>query len=205
MMAGTGGECPKKGTQRPQKWTKYSGKQKAKVQSFQSVVTVGMVAWIMRHVRRPDVSRQNLNQGDTKEKQMAKHTTADGRVLGSDAEYIVYLEQAHTETLAELERSKAKSDQATTGDMLVCKVGQSGAVSVYGLQRNPVTLYGPQWLRLLAKVTEITAFISTHTEAGHLAGKNTDGTPREPEHPLANYLPPAERKAAAEQYRKAHS
>ena len=133
-----------------------------------------------------------------------KHTTADGRVLGSDAEYIAYLEQAQTEVQAELDRAKAKSDQ-TTGDMLVFKVGQSGAVSIYGLQRNPVTLYGTQWLRLLGKVTEITAFIAVHSKAGHLAGKNTDGTPREPEHPLANYLPPAQRKAAAEQYRQAHS
>ena len=32
-----------------------------------------------------------------------------------------------------------------------CKVSQKGAVSVYGLQRMPVTLYVEQWERLLNK------------------------------------------------------
>ena len=132
---------------------------------------------------------------------MAKHTTSDGRVLGTDAEYIAFLEQAQAEVQYQLDQAKARGD---AGDMIVMKVGQSGAVSVYGLQRNPVTLYGPQWKRLLAKATELIAFITEHSAAGHLAEKNADGTPREPEHPLGNYLPPAQRKAAVEQYRKAH-
>jgi hypothetical protein len=45
--------------------------------------------------------------------------------------------------LAELEQSRAKG-------ALYCKVSQKGAVSVYGLQRMPVTLYAEQWERLLA-------------------------------------------------------
>ena len=136
---------------------------------------------------------------------MAQHTTSDGRVLRTDAEYIAFLEAAQVEVQAQLDRARAKDAATAAGDMIVMKVGQSGAVSVYGLQRNPVTLYGPQWRRLLAKATELTAFITEHQTAGHLAGKNADGTPREPEHPLANYLPPAQRMAAAEKYRMAHT
>ena len=32
---------------------------------------------------------------------------------------------------------------------LICKVSRKGAVSVYGLQQMPVTLYAEQWERLL--------------------------------------------------------
>lgn len=42
------------------------------------------------------------------------------------------------------------------------KVSEKGAVSVYGLQRFPVTLYAPAWEKLLAKADEIRAFIETH-------------------------------------------
>ena len=39
--------------------------------------------------------------------------------------------------------------EATEKRGLQCKVSQKGAVSVYGLQRMPVTLYAEQWERLL--------------------------------------------------------
>ncbi len=42
---------------------------------------------------------------------------------------------------------------------LYCKVSQKGAVSVYGLQRMPVTLYAQQWERLLEYGNEIRTFI----------------------------------------------
>ena len=42
---------------------------------------------------------------------------------------------------------------------LYCKVSQKGAVSVYGLQRMPVTLYAQQWERLLEIGDEIRKFI----------------------------------------------
>ena len=41
---------------------------------------------------------------------------------------------------------------------MYCKVSQKGALSVYGLQRMPVTLYVEQWERLLAFAGEIKAF-----------------------------------------------
>jgi hypothetical protein len=42
---------------------------------------------------------------------------------------------------------------------LYCKVSEKGAVSVYGLQRMPVTLYVEQWERLLEFGDEIRKFL----------------------------------------------
>jgi hypothetical protein len=42
---------------------------------------------------------------------------------------------------------------------LSAKVSQKGAVSIYGLQRFPVTLYASQWVRLLDFSDAIVAFI----------------------------------------------
>lgn len=45
---------------------------------------------------------------------------------------------------------------------LYCKVSQKGAISVYGLQRMPVTLYVEQWERLLDFGDEVRAFAKEH-------------------------------------------
>ncbi len=45
---------------------------------------------------------------------------------------------------------------------LYCKVSPKGGVSVYGLQRMPVTLYVEQWHRLLEFGDELLAFLSEH-------------------------------------------
>lgn len=45
---------------------------------------------------------------------------------------------------------------------LYCKVSQKGAISVYGLQRMPVTLYVEQWERLLEFADEIREFAKAH-------------------------------------------
>jgi hypothetical protein len=42
---------------------------------------------------------------------------------------------------------------------LYCKVSEKGAVSIYGLQRMPVTLYVEQWERLLGFSDEIKQFL----------------------------------------------
>jgi hypothetical protein len=54
-------------------------------------------------------------------------------------------------------RLLAESDQQSRGS-LYCKVSQKGALSVYGLQRMPVTLYIEQWERLLGFADEIRQF-----------------------------------------------
>src|SRR5271165_5123012 len=55
----------------------------------------------------------------------------------------------------------AEIDQPKRGS-LYCKVSETGAVSVYGLQRMPVTLYMEQWDRLLGFADELRAFIKEH-------------------------------------------
>ena len=45
---------------------------------------------------------------------------------------------------------------------LHCKVSPKGAISVYGLQRMPVTLYVEQWERLLNFGDEIRQFMQQH-------------------------------------------
>ncbi len=62
------------------------------------------------------------------------------------------------EILAKLAAGELKVDEASKllaeieqpkKGALYCKVSEKGAVSVYGLQRMPVTLYVEQWDRLL--------------------------------------------------------
>jgi len=45
---------------------------------------------------------------------------------------------------------------------LYCKVSAKGAISVYGLQRMPVTLYVEQWERLLGYADAIRQFAKEH-------------------------------------------
>ena len=54
-----------------------------------------------------------------------------------------------------------KAEQAKRGS-LYCKVSEKGALSVYGLQRMPVTLYVEQWERLLNFADEIRQFMKDH-------------------------------------------
>lgn len=53
--------------------------------------------------------------------------------------------------LAEVEKPKRGA--------LYCKVSEKGAMSVYGLQRMPVTLYVEQWQRLLDFSDELREFM----------------------------------------------
>ena len=54
-----------------------------------------------------------------------------------------------------------KAEQQRRGS-LYCKVSQKGAISVYGLQRMPVTMYVEQWERLLDFGDEIRKFVKDH-------------------------------------------
>jgi len=55
---------------------------------------------------------------------------------------------------------------------LYCRVSQKGALSVYGLQRMPVTLYVEQWERLLDFADQIRDFAEEHK--GELSRKKKD-------------------------------
>jgi hypothetical protein len=65
------------------------------------------------------------------------------------------------ELKAELERLRnenaALKKGAATG--ISMKVSEKGAVSIYGMERFPVTLYMEQWLKLLDMSDDIRAFI----------------------------------------------
>lgn len=46
---------------------------------------------------------------------------------------------------------------------LTLKVSEKGAVSLYGMGRFPVTLYGTQWERLLDHADEVRAFLTANS------------------------------------------
>lgn len=77
------------------------------------------------------------------------------------------------EILAKLATGELKVDEASKllaeldtpkRGSLYCKVSEKGAVSVYGLQRMPVTLYIEQWERLLDFAEEIRSFLRDNAE-----------------------------------------
>jgi len=60
------------------------------------------------------------------------------------------------------EASKLLAEAEPKRGSLYCKVSEKGAVSVYGLQRMPVTLYLEQCERLLEFAPELKKFIEEH-------------------------------------------
>ena len=75
------------------------------------------------------------------------------------------------EILAKLAAGELKVDEASKllaeieqpkRGALYCKVSAKGAISVYGLQRMPVTLYVEQWDRLLNFSDDLRAFMKEH-------------------------------------------
>lgn len=57
--------------------------------------------------------------------------------------------------------ARAKAAQVKS-NRLHCKVSERGALSVYGLQRFPVTFYAGQWERLIAFIPDIQTFLTTN-------------------------------------------
>ena len=57
------------------------------------------------------------------------------------------------------EASKLLADAEPKRGALYCKVSEKGAISVYGLQRMPVTLYVEQWTRLLEFADDLKQFM----------------------------------------------
>jgi hypothetical protein len=54
--------------------------------------------------------------------------------------------------------------KAKDGKALAFKVTEKGAVSVYGLQRFPVTLYAGQWERLTQEMGRLGEFIKANPQ-----------------------------------------
>jgi hypothetical protein len=74
-------------------------------------------------------------------------------VLAKVAAREISVEEA-TKLLSELEQQPRGT--------LYCKVSPKGGLSLYGLQRMPVTLYIEQWERLLNFSDEIRRFMADH-------------------------------------------
>ena len=73
------------------------------------------------------------------------------------------LAQLATKEISVDEAAKKLEELETTKrGTLYCKVSQKGGMSLYGLQRMPVTLYVEQWERLLAFSDEMKAFLKEH-------------------------------------------
>jgi hypothetical protein len=64
--------------------------------------------------------------------------------------------------IAELEAKGKELEARLNGKALAFKVTEKGAISVYGLQRFPVTLYAGQWERLSAEMERIGEFIKAN-------------------------------------------
>lgn len=65
--------------------------------------------------------------------------------------------------VAQIDAEAAEKRAAALNKPLTFKVGQSGAVSVYGMQRFPTTLYANQWERLIKNIPALQAFIASHS------------------------------------------
>lgn len=68
--------------------------------------------------------------------------------------------------LAQIEELKAANAvltaKAAVKTTLSLKVSEKGAVSVYGMGRFPVTLYGQQWAKLFENRTKIEDFLKVN-------------------------------------------
>ena len=68
--------------------------------------------------------------------------------------------------LSKLSRSELEALIATMAKAnerkLSLKVSEKGAVSLYGMGRFPVTLYGTQWERLIDAAPQIKAFLEAN-------------------------------------------
>ena len=57
-----------------------------------------------------------------------------------------------------------ETTEHTLPNLLCMKVSEKGCVSIYGLQRFPVSLYQEQWLHILNNSDEIRQFIKDNKD-----------------------------------------
>ena len=70
--------------------------------------------------------------------------------------------QSPAEMAAIIADLQAKLAAANKPRTLTLKVSEKGAVSLYGMGKFPVTLYGSQWERLLNNADAIRAFLKAN-------------------------------------------
>lgn len=139
----------------------------------------------------------DFSEGELNRMVKAKEITADFRkeVLALVAKNAADLEAAKTSgkpqgevkvkltvegVMAQLKADEITMEEATrlinglqrpANGTLYCKVSEKGALSVYGLQRMPVTLYVQQWERLAAFMDDLTAFATDPVNVEKLSRK----------------------------------
>lgn len=73
-----------------------------------------------------------------------------------------------SELLKQIEKLKAENDALKTSKhkarALSFKVTEKGAISVYGLQRFPVTLYFNQWTKLIDAIEMLKKYAEEHKD-----------------------------------------
>lgn len=74
-----------------------------------------------------------------------------------------YEGMSQAELIAALQ-AKDAALKANATRKLSLKVSQAGGVSLYGMGRFPVTLYGEQWLKVLDMAVTIREFIETNKD-----------------------------------------
>ncbi len=117
--------------------------------------------WLLRLRQRSGI--ENPDGGDPPSKKGA--ASGSPSKLSKDA----ILAKVQTGEMTAKEASELLAATPKRGQ-LYCKVSLKGAVSVYGLQRMPVTLYAGQWERLLAFEEEIRQSLAEN--ASTLSRKN---------------------------------
>lgn len=71
------------------------------------------------------------------------------------------------EMMAELERLRLENEELKRRSRPIevnFRVSERGAISVFGLQRLPLTLFAEQWQRLLDRSDDLLEFIEQHKE-----------------------------------------
>lgn len=89
--------------------------------------------------------------------------------LSTKESVLGHLQRGEMSTDAALAAINALTEVQPGG--IYAKIGEKGGVSLYGLQRNPVTLYVGQWRRLLNVAKYITAVCDWAVKNGHAADK----------------------------------
>jgi regulator of replication initiation timing len=89
------------------------------------------------------------------------HQTPVANIIMADTN--MYMEEMMAE-MARLKMENANLKKKTGSGALKMKVSQKGAVSIYGLNKFPVTLYAEQWAKIFSQADNIMKFIADNAE-----------------------------------------
>lgn len=87
-------------------------------------------------------------------------------IANADALVNATKDEGRRTLMAQIAKLQAENDRLKQASQakLKLKIGEKGALSVYGMGRFPVTLYRSQWERLIGIIPEIEAFIMANAD-----------------------------------------